>query len=300
MLELTKKSTLQDLKKSYRTKALKYHPDKLSNRSEEVRRRGEIMFKIINNAFEMILVSFEKKERKNSPFRGPGHENETQEEFAQRRNRALDAIYNILFDLWDKNKKELVEHLNNLLKTNDNYKKNDRYSILMKIIEASGINWYNMSIYDYDIRELEKEWKEQKKEEKKKEKKEKSKKSKTEEEKSGGSALTKFTKAISKINPASIALKHKKSRNFMEQQGDLTRDYYLPELVSVGIPIAQSAAMLGSTALTGNPILGKALFDASYKTLVTDKGFDPREQSKAKKLNKASQIASKAASAKLF
>ena len=116
----------------------------------------------------------------------------------------------------------------------------------------------------------------------------------------GGSALKKFTKAIGKINPASIALKHKKSRNLMEQQGDLTRDYYLPELVSVGIPIAQSAAMLGSTALTGNPILGKSLFDASYKTLVTDKGFDPREQSKAKKLNKASQMASKAASAKMF
>lgn len=122
----------------------------------------------------------------------------------------------------------------------------------------------------------------------------------SESEKSGGSALRGFSKAIGKINPASIALKHKKSRDFMQQQGDLTRDYYLPELVSIGIPVARSAAMMGSTMLTGNPVLGQALFDASYKTMVTDKGYDPRDQSKAKKINKASQKVSNVASAKAF
>ena len=121
-----------------------------------------------------------------------------------------------------------------------------------------------------------------------------------EEEEEGGSAMRGFTKAMSKINPMSIALSHKKSRNFMTQMGDDTRDYYLPELVSIGIPVAQNVAAMGSTILTGNPVLGRALFDATYKNMVTDKGYDPRDQSKSKKINKASKQASAAISGKVF
>ncbi len=51
-------STDEEVKKAYRAKALKYHPDRVINRSEEDRRWAEDRFKKITIAYEKI-----KKER---------------------------------------------------------------------------------------------------------------------------------------------------------------------------------------------------------------------------------------------
>jgi curved DNA-binding protein CbpA len=315
ILGLTEDSTLDDLKKSFRQKALKYHPDKQIGKSEKVIQRAEIMFKIVNNAYNNLAKHFTKyieikKRERETRERYERNTANLSEEQKQRQEElrkeyeyravAVEEIADLVFALLPRSKEILIRYLMELLERNNKkvlsyeaYKKRTIDSLLFQIINNSGYDTEKMFFFQRDLDKIKDEYKEYKKQETKNKKS----KSKT---KSGGSAMRKFTKAMSKINPMSIALSHKKSRNFMEKQGDLTRDYYLPELVSIGIPVAQNVAAMGSTILTGNPVLGRALFDATYKNMVTDKGYDPRDQSKSKKINKASKQASAAISGKVF
>ena len=58
ILEAERSATDEELKKSYRKMALKYHPDKVSHLGEEFRKNAEEKFKSVNEAWEKI-----KKER---------------------------------------------------------------------------------------------------------------------------------------------------------------------------------------------------------------------------------------------
>ena len=58
ILGIDPSSSDEEVKKAYRAKALKYHPDKVTDRSEDDRKWAEDRFKKINIAYEMI-----KKER---------------------------------------------------------------------------------------------------------------------------------------------------------------------------------------------------------------------------------------------
>ena len=58
ILEIDKKASDDEVKKSYRRMAMKFHPDKVYNLGEEVRAEAEFKFKKVNEAYEKI-----KKER---------------------------------------------------------------------------------------------------------------------------------------------------------------------------------------------------------------------------------------------
>ncbi len=58
ILEVQPNATNEEIKKAYRTMAVKYHPDKVSYLGEDVRKAAEQKFKKVNEAYEKI-----KKER---------------------------------------------------------------------------------------------------------------------------------------------------------------------------------------------------------------------------------------------
>jgi hypothetical protein len=107
-----------------------------------------------------------------------------------------------------------------------------------------------------------------------------------------GKSLTKGAFAVSqglnKINPMMIALNNPKSRKVMAQSGELTNDYLLPAVVSAGKPVYDATAMGASTALTGNPIVGKMLADSLWDNMVANKGIDPRDRQKSQELGEFS------------
>jgi hypothetical protein len=107
---------------------------------------------------------------------------------------------------------------------------------------------------------------------------------------------TGLAKVGTAINPAGYALGNKNIRNAMIQSGNVTHDYLLPAVVSAGKPIFDATAMVGSTMLTGNPILGKAVADTVWNEMVTKKGNDPRQNQKSKELGVLSETFGKALS----
>ncbi len=120
------------------------------------------------------------------------------------------------------------------------------------------------------------------------------------DKKSGGSKMSSklsqgFAKFSDKLNPFTPALKNKKTRNLMTSSGDITRNYIVPALVEVGKPVAEASAMALSTAATGNPLLGKVVFDSLYNNMVSKKGYDPRQNQKSKELGKIASATGKVA-----
>ena len=57
ILEVSKGSTDQEIKKSYRKMANKYHPDKVSHLGEEMQKLAEEKFKAVNHAYQQIKKS---------------------------------------------------------------------------------------------------------------------------------------------------------------------------------------------------------------------------------------------------
>ena len=61
ILEINKSATEEEIKKAYRKLAMKYHPDKFANSSEEEKKKAEEKFKEIQEAYE-TLSNKKKKE----------------------------------------------------------------------------------------------------------------------------------------------------------------------------------------------------------------------------------------------
>ena len=57
ILEISKSSSNEDVKKAYRKMAKKYHPDKLQNVSEDIIRMAQEKFNKVNQAYERIMKS---------------------------------------------------------------------------------------------------------------------------------------------------------------------------------------------------------------------------------------------------
>lgn len=57
VLGISSSATDDEIKKAYRRLAMKYHPDRVENLGDEVRRNAEEQFKKINDAYETIKVS---------------------------------------------------------------------------------------------------------------------------------------------------------------------------------------------------------------------------------------------------
>ncbi len=55
-LEITPDASDEEVKKAYRRMAMKYHPDKVANAGEEVRRQATEKFRAVNEAYETIKV----------------------------------------------------------------------------------------------------------------------------------------------------------------------------------------------------------------------------------------------------
>ena len=62
ILNVSRNATQNDIKKSYRKLALKFHPDRQANKSAEEKDKAEVIFKDINLAYEVL--SDEEKKRK--------------------------------------------------------------------------------------------------------------------------------------------------------------------------------------------------------------------------------------------
>lgn len=58
ILEIDRTATIDEIKKAYRSMAIKYHPDKVGHLGEDIRTAAEEKFKKVNEAYEKI-----KKER---------------------------------------------------------------------------------------------------------------------------------------------------------------------------------------------------------------------------------------------
>ena len=57
VLGIDSNATDDEVKKAYRRLAMKYHPDRVENLGEEVRRNAEEQFKKINEAYETIRIA---------------------------------------------------------------------------------------------------------------------------------------------------------------------------------------------------------------------------------------------------
>lgn len=57
VLGLDSSATDDEVKKAYRRLAMKYHPDKVENMGEEVKKNAEAQFRIINQAYEQIKTA---------------------------------------------------------------------------------------------------------------------------------------------------------------------------------------------------------------------------------------------------
>ena len=57
ILEISKNSTDEEVKKAYRKMAIKYHPDKVAHLGDEVRNLAEEKFKMVNKAYNNIKNS---------------------------------------------------------------------------------------------------------------------------------------------------------------------------------------------------------------------------------------------------
>ena len=57
ILEISKNSSIADVKKAYRKMAKKYHPDKLQNVSEDIIKMAQEKFNKVNQAYERIMKS---------------------------------------------------------------------------------------------------------------------------------------------------------------------------------------------------------------------------------------------------
>ena len=53
-LEISSSATNDEVKKAYRRMAMKYHPDKVANAGEELRKQATDKFRGINEAYEHI------------------------------------------------------------------------------------------------------------------------------------------------------------------------------------------------------------------------------------------------------
>lgn len=57
VLGITRSATNEEVKKAYRSLAMKYHPDRVATLGEEVRKNAEEQFRIINEAYERIKLA---------------------------------------------------------------------------------------------------------------------------------------------------------------------------------------------------------------------------------------------------
>ena len=86
-----------------------------------------------------------------------------------------------------------------------------------------------------------------------------------------------FAKGTTTINPMGT----KVGRQIGKSLGDITNNYLLPAVVSAGKPMLDITAMGASTALTGNPVLGKVVSDIAWREGVEKTGNDPRKRQKS-------------------
>lgn len=54
VLEITEEATNEEIKKAYRSMAMKYHPDKVANLGEDVKKKATEKFRSVNEAYEYL------------------------------------------------------------------------------------------------------------------------------------------------------------------------------------------------------------------------------------------------------
>ena len=81
ILNVSRNATQNEIKKSYRKMALKFHPDRQNNKSDEEKEKAETLFKDVNLAYEVLSDETKKRKYDNgvdiedldNPHAGQGH-----------------------------------------------------------------------------------------------------------------------------------------------------------------------------------------------------------------------------------
>ena len=114
ILEINKTATEEEIKKAYRKLAMKYHPDKFANSSEEEKKKAEEKFKEINEAYENVInhkikieKNFEEKNFQNFEFNFKEFKN-----FEELKN----FLNNVFQDISEKDKNLIIKSFIGLYK----------------------------------------------------------------------------------------------------------------------------------------------------------------------------------------
>jgi hypothetical protein len=89
---------------------------------------------------------------------------------------------------------------------------------------------------------------------------------------SGGFGFGDFVNGLNKLNPVMWGIQNHPEVGI--KLGEVTNKNILPAVVAVGKPVYDATAIATGTALTGNPLLGKAVADAFWNEY--GKPYDPR------------------------
>ncbi len=92
VLGVNKSSSLEEIKRAYKKQSLKYHPDRLSNKSKEEQEKSKVRFQIINNAYQDILSNIEDKYSDEEMNRAREEYEKRQQEY-ERRMSELDKRF---------------------------------------------------------------------------------------------------------------------------------------------------------------------------------------------------------------
>jgi hypothetical protein len=111
---------------------------------------------------------------------------------------------------------------------------------------------------------------------------------------SGGFGFNDFVSGLNKLNPVMWGIQNHPEVGI--KLGQVTNDTLLPAVVNVGKPVYDATAIATGTALTGNPLLGKAVGDIFWKEF--GEPYDPRNRQHESAIKEISERVGKKAGEK--
>jgi curved DNA-binding protein CbpA len=119
ILGVNKSSSLEEIKRAYKKLSLKYHPDRLSNKSKEEQEKSKVIFQKISNAYQDILSVLEGKYSDKEMNEAYEEARKAQEEYERRMkelNKRFEEMRKESEEMSKQNKREQKEETENMMK----------------------------------------------------------------------------------------------------------------------------------------------------------------------------------------